>query len=195
MRKVCGVSLALHQHKCLYDERIFSLITRGRDAPQWCCSSASVRWTPRASLFITPPAAALAHRAAGHQSQIGYKVTVAARHQSRCGKHPNAERDSRRGFPRVRVLTELQRRQTRGKELTITSSFCGGCCCVHGLHAHICHVQCIERLQTRITDPADPTDPTDPTGCKQLLQNRNTSWTSSVFATTWGKSLCSVVGT
>lgn len=79
----------------------------------------------RESLKKYPPAAALEHRAAGgagHQSQTGYKVTVAARHQSRCGKHQNAERDSRRAFPRVRALTELQRRQTRAKEELTRSS-------------------------------------------------------------------------
>ncbi len=92
--------------------------------------------------------------------------------------------------PRSYWTTAKTNAGKRGTDPVITSSFCGCCCCIRGLHAHICHVHCVERLLTRITDP---TDPTDPTGCKQLLQNRNKSLTSCVFKTTWGKSLCSVV--
>jgi len=56
------------------------------------------------------------------KAKTDYKVTVAARHQSRCGKHLNA------GIPRVRACNQRKTREKRNwhaRAPVITSSFCG----------------------------------------------------------------------
>lgn len=120
-----------------------SLLTRGREAPnppQWCRSSLSVRWTARESLLKNRQrqrSSTERRRGLGTSKQkTGYKVTVAARHQSRCGKHQNAECDSRREFPACPRAYRSATKEKDGEKrnwLVITSSFCGCQCCIRSL--------------------------------------------------------------
>lgn len=141
---------------------LHSLITRGREAPntpQWCCNSVSVRWTAHESLLKNRQrqrSSTERRRGLGTskqnwlQSNSRVTSSKSLRETSEHGVWQPAEVS--RVSTRYLKCNQRKHREKRNwqeprssRPVPASASVAFACC-----HANICHVHCIERLQTRI---------------------------------------------